>query len=220
MDLFKLVGTIAIDTAKAEKSLNDVSKQVNDTEKVVSEGCDKVKESSEKAGSSVENAGRKVEESGKKGRKAGEDNKKSGEETEKSGNKWVEFGKKVEAVGTKVTGAGKKISSAGGEVVKLGKKFAPVSAAATGALTVVTKGYSGIACYCCSCNTGTYYCGESYYSFWTDTCCSRKAGHRSRKTVGCVCGKSRIAYSCSPSCRGGGFYTFVEYFGVIQKFLD
>lgn len=139
MDLFKLVGTIAIDTAKAEKSLNDVSKQVNDTEKVVSEGCDKVKESSEKAGSSVENAGRKVEESGKKGRKAGEDNKKSGEETEKSGNKWVEFGKKVEAVGTKVTGVGKKISSAGGEVVKLGKKFAPVSAAATGALTVVTK---------------------------------------------------------------------------------
>lgn len=132
MDLFKLVGTIAIDTAKAEKSLDDVSKQVNDTEKVVSEGCDKVKESSEKAG-------RKVEESGKKGRKAGEDNKKSGEETEKSGNKWVEFGKKVEAAGTKVTGVGKKISSAGGEVVKLGKKFAPVSAAATGALTVVTK---------------------------------------------------------------------------------
>lgn len=139
MDLFKLVGTIAIDTAKAEKSLNDVSKQVNDTEKVVSEGCDKVKESSEKAGSSAEKAGRKVEESGKKGRKAGEDNKKSGEETEKSGNKWVEFGKKVEAAGTKVTGVGKKISSAGGEVVKLGKKFAPVSAAATGALTVVTK---------------------------------------------------------------------------------
>ena len=139
MDLFKLVGTIAIDTAKAEKSLNDVSKQVNDTEKVVSEGCDKVKESSEKAGSSAENAGRKVEESGKKGRKAGEDNKKSGEETEKSGNKWVEFGKKVEAAGTKVTGVGKKISSAGGEVVKLGKKFAPVSEAATGALTVVTK---------------------------------------------------------------------------------
>ena len=33
MDLFKLVGTLAIDTAKAEKSLNDVSKQVNDTEK-------------------------------------------------------------------------------------------------------------------------------------------------------------------------------------------
>lgn len=139
MDLFKLVGTIAIDTAKAEKSLDDVSKQVNDTEKVVSEGCDKVKESSEKAGSSAEKAGRKVEESGKKGRKAGEDNKKSGEETEKSGNKWVEFGKKVEATGTKVTGVGKKISSAGGEVVKLGKKFAPVSAAATGALTVVTK---------------------------------------------------------------------------------
>ena len=139
MDLFKLVGTIAIDTAKAEKSLDDVSKQVNDTEKVVSEGCDKVKESSEKAGSSAEKAGRKVEESGKKGRKAGEDNKKSGEETEKSGNKWVEFGKKVEAAGTKVTGVGKKISSAGGEVVKLGKKFAPVSAAATGALTVVTK---------------------------------------------------------------------------------
>lgn len=139
MDLFKLVGTIAIDTAKAEKSLDDVSKQVNDTEKVVSEGCDKVKESSEKAGSSAEKAGRKVEESGKKGRKAGEDNKKSGEETEKSGNKWVEFGKKVEAAGTKVTGVGKKISSAGGEVVKLGKKFAPVSAAAAGALTVVTK---------------------------------------------------------------------------------
>lgn len=139
MDLFKLVGTIAIDTAKAEKSLDDVSKQVNDTEKVVSEGCDKVKESSEKAGSSAEKAGRKVEESGKKGRKAGEDNKKSGEETEKSGNKWVEFGKKVEAAGTKVTGVGKKISSAGGEVVKLGKKFAPVSAVATGALTVVTK---------------------------------------------------------------------------------
>lgn len=139
MDLFKLVGTIAIDTAKAEKSLDDVSKQVNDTEKVVSEGCDKVKESSEKAGSSAEKAGRKVEESGKKGRKAGEDNKKSGEETEKSGNKWVEFGKKVEAAGTKVTGVGKKISSAGGEVVKLGKKFAPVSATATGALTVVTK---------------------------------------------------------------------------------
>ena len=139
MDLFKLVGTIAIDTAKAEKSLDDVSKQVNDTEKVVSEGCDKVKESSEKAGSSAEKAGRKVEESGKKGRKAGEDNKKSGEETEKSGNKWVEFGKKVEAAGTKDTGVGKKISSAGGEVVKLGKKFAPVSAAATGALTVVTK---------------------------------------------------------------------------------
>lgn len=139
MDLFKLVGTIAIDTAKAEKSLDDVSKQVNDTEKVVSEGCDKVKESSEKAGSSAEKAGRKVEESGKKGRKAGEDNKKSGEETEKSANKWVEFGKKVEAAGTKVTGVGKKISSAGGEVVKLGKKFAPVSAAATGALTVVTK---------------------------------------------------------------------------------
>ena len=139
MDLFKLVGTIAIDTAKAEKSLDDVSKQVNDTEKVVSEGCDKVKESSEKAGSSAEKAGRKVEESGKKGRKAGEDNKKSGEETEKSGNKWVEFGKKVEAAGTKVTGVGKKISSAGGEVGKLGKKFAPVSAAAAGALTVVTK---------------------------------------------------------------------------------
>lgn len=139
MDLFKLVGTIAIDTAKAERSLDDVSKQVNDTEKVVSEGCDKVKESSEKAGSSAEKAGRKVEESGKKGRKAGEDNKKSGEETEKSGNKWLEFGKKVEAAGTKVTGVGKKISSAGGEVVKLGKKFAPVSAAATGALTVVTK---------------------------------------------------------------------------------
>lgn len=139
MDLFKLVGTIAIDTAKAEKSLDDVSKQVNDTEKVVSEGCDKVKESSEKAGSSAEKAGRKVEESGKKGRKAGEDNKKSGEETEKSGNKWVEFGNKVEAAGTKVIGVGKKISSAGGEVVKLGKKFAPVSAAATGALTVVTK---------------------------------------------------------------------------------
>lgn len=139
MDLFKLVGTIAIDTAKAEKSLDDVSKQVNDTENVVSEGCDKVKESSEKAGSSAEKAGRKVEESGKKGRKAGEDNKKSGEETEKSGNKWVEFGKKVEAAGTKVTGVGKKISSAGGEVVKLGKKFAPVSATATGALTVVTK---------------------------------------------------------------------------------
>lgn len=139
MDLFKLAGTIAIDTAKAERSLDDVSKQVNDTEKVVSEGCDKVKESSEKAGSSAEKAGRKVEESGKKGRKAGEDNKKSGEETEKSGNKWVEFGKKVEAAGTKVTGVGKKISSAGGEVVKLGKKFAPVSAAATGALTVVTK---------------------------------------------------------------------------------
>ena len=33
MDLFKLVGTIAIDTANAEKSLNDVHKQVADTEK-------------------------------------------------------------------------------------------------------------------------------------------------------------------------------------------
>lgn len=53
MDLFKLVGTIAIDTANAEKSLNDVHKQVADTEKAVSEGCDKVKQSSEKAGNSA-----------------------------------------------------------------------------------------------------------------------------------------------------------------------
>ena len=53
MDLFKLVGTIAIDTANAEKSLNDVHKQVADTEKAVSEGCDKVKQSSEKAGKTI-----------------------------------------------------------------------------------------------------------------------------------------------------------------------
>ena len=142
MDLFKLVGTIAIDTANAEKSLNDVHKQVADTEKAVSEGCDKVKQSSEKAGDSATKAGKTAEEAGKKARKAGEDAGKGGEESEKSGNKWAEFGKKVESAGTKVTGIGKKIASAGDTVGKLGKKFAPLSVAATGALTAVTKGAS------------------------------------------------------------------------------
>lgn len=142
MDLFKLVGTIAIDTANAEKSLNDVHKQVADTEKAVSEGCDKVKQSSEKAGNSAEKAGKKAEEAGKKAKKSGEDAGKGGEESEKSGNKWVEFGKKVEKAGTKVTGIGKKIEKAGDTVGKVGKKFAPLSAAAAGTLTAVTKGAS------------------------------------------------------------------------------
>lgn len=142
MDLFKLVGTIAIDTANAEKSLNDVHKQVADTEKAVSEGCDKVKQSSEKAGNSATKAGKTAEEAGKKARKAGEDAGKGGEESEKSGNKWAEFGKKAESAGTKIAGIGKKIASAGDAVGKLGKKFAPLSVAATGALTAVTKGAS------------------------------------------------------------------------------
>ena len=142
MDLFKLVGTIAIDTANAEKSLNDVHKQVSDTEKAVSEGCDKVEQSSEKAGNSAEKAGKKAEEAGKKAKKSGEDAGKGGEESEKSGNKWVEFGKKVEKAGTKVTGIGKKIEKAGDTVGKVGKKFAPLSAAAAGTLTAVTKGAS------------------------------------------------------------------------------
>ena len=142
MDLFKLVGTIAIDTANAEKSLNDVHKQVSDTEKAVSEGCDKVEQSSEKAGNSAEKAGKKAEEAGKKAKKSGEDAGKGGEESEKSGNKWVEFGKKLEKAGTKVTGIGKKIEKAGDTVGKVGKKFAPLSAAAAGTLTAVTKGAS------------------------------------------------------------------------------
>lgn len=142
MDLFKLVGTIAIDTANAEKSLNDVHKQVADTEKAVSEGCDKVKQSSEKAGNSATKAGKTAEEAGKKAKKAGEDAGKGGEESEKSGNKWVEFGKKVEKAGTKVTGIGKKIEKAGDTVGKVSKKFAPLSAAAAGTLTAVTKGAS------------------------------------------------------------------------------
>ena len=142
MDLFKLVGTIAIDTANAEKSLNDVHKQVSDTEKAVSEGCDKVEQSSEKAGNSAEKAGKKAEEAGKKAKKSGEDAGKGGEESEKSGNKWVEFGKKVEKAGTKVTGIGKKIEKAGDTVGKVSKKFAPLSAAAAGTLTAVTKGAS------------------------------------------------------------------------------
>ena len=142
MDLFKLVGTIAIDTANAEKSLNDVHKQVSDTEKAVSEGCDKVEQSSEKAGNSAEKAGKKAEEAGKKAKKSGEDAGKGGEESEKSGNKWAEFGKKIEKAGTKVTGIGKKIEKAGDAVGKVGKKFAPLSAAAAGTLTAVTKGAS------------------------------------------------------------------------------
>lgn len=142
MDLFKLVGTIAIDTANAEKSLNDVHKQVSDTEKAVSEGCDKVEQSSEKAGNSAEKAGKKAEEAGKKAKKSGEDAGKGGEESEKSGNKWVEFGKKVEKAGTKVTGIGKKIEKTGDTVGKVSKKFAPLSAAAAGTLTAVTKGAS------------------------------------------------------------------------------
>nr|DAL83099.1 MAG TPA: minor tail protein [Caudoviricetes sp.] len=142
MDLFKLVGTIAIDTANAEKSLNDVHKQVADTEKAVSEGCDKVKQSSEKAGNSATKAGKTAEEAGKKAKKAGEDAGKGGQESEKSGNKWDEFGKKIEKAGTKVTGIGKKIEKAGDAVGKVGKKFAPLSAAAAGTLTAVTKGAS------------------------------------------------------------------------------
>lgn len=142
MDLFKLVGTIAIDTANAEKSLNDVHKQVADTEKAVSEGCDKVKQSSEKAGNSAMKAGKTAEEAGKKAKKAGEDAGKGGQESEKSGNKWDEFGKKIEKAGTKVTGIGKKIEKAGDAVGKVGKKFAPLSAAAAGTLTAVTKGAS------------------------------------------------------------------------------
>ena len=142
MDLFKLVGTIAIDTANAEKSLNDVHKQVADTEKAVSEGCDKVKQSSEKAGNSATKAGKTAEEAGKKAKKAGEDAGKGGQESEKSGNKWTEFGKKIEKAGTKVTGIGKKIEKAGDAVGKVGKKFAPLSAAAAGTLTAVTKGAS------------------------------------------------------------------------------
>ncbi len=142
MDLFKLVGTIAIDTANAEKSLNDVHKQVADTEKAVSEGCDKVKQSSEKAGNSATKAGKTAEEAGKKAKKAGEDAGKGGQESEKSGNKWAEFGKKIEKAGTKVTGIGKKIEKAGDAVGKVGKKFAPLSAAAAGTLTAVTKGAS------------------------------------------------------------------------------
>lgn len=142
MDLFKLVGTIAIDTANAEKSLNDVHKQVADTEKAVSEGCDKVKQSSEKAGNSATKAGKTAEEAGKKAKKAGEDAGKGGRESEKSGNKWAEFGKKIEKAGTKVTGIGKKIEKAGDAVGKVGKKFAPLSAAAAGTLTAVTKGAS------------------------------------------------------------------------------
>ena len=142
MDLFKLVGTIAIDTTNAEKSLNDVHKQVADTEKAVSEGCDKVKQSSEKAGNSATKAGKTAEEAGKKAKKAGEDAGKGGQESEKSGNKWAEFGKKIEKAGTKVTGIGKKIEKAGDAVGKVGKKFAPLSAAAAGTLTAVTKGAS------------------------------------------------------------------------------
>lgn len=142
MDLFKLVGTIAIDTVNAEKSLNDVHKQVADTEKAVSEGCDKVKQSSEKAGNSATKAGKTAEEAGKKAKKAGEDAGKGGQESEKSGNKWAEFGKKIEKAGTKVTGIGKKIEKAGDAVGKVGKKFAPLSAAAAGTLTAVTKGAS------------------------------------------------------------------------------
>ena len=142
MDLFKLVGTIAIDTVNAEKSLNDVHKQVADTEKAVSEGCDKVKQSSEKAGNSATKAGKTAEEAGKKAKKAGEDAGKGGQESEKSGNKWDEFGKKIEKAGTKVTGIGKKIEKAGDAVGKVGKKFAPLSAAAAGTLTAVTKGAS------------------------------------------------------------------------------
>lgn len=142
MDLFKLVGTIVIDTANAEKSLNDVHKQVADTEKAVSEGCDKVKQSSEKAGNSATKAGKTAEEAGKKAKKAGEDAGKGGQESEKSGNKWAEFGKKIEKAGTKVTGIGKKIEKAGDAVGKVGKKFAPLSAAAAGTLTAVTKGAS------------------------------------------------------------------------------
>ena len=142
MDLFKLVGTIAIDTANAEKSLNDVHKQVADTEKAVSEGCDKVKQSSEKAGNSATKAGKTAEEAGKKAKKAGEDAGKGGQESEKSGNKWAEFGKKIEKAGTKVTGIGKKIEKAGDAVGKVGKKFSPLSAAAAGTLTAVTKGAS------------------------------------------------------------------------------
>lgn len=142
MDLFKLVGTIAIDTANAEKSLNDVHKQVSDTEKAVAEGCDKVKQSSEKAGNSATKAGKTAEEAGKKAKKAGEDAGKGGQESEKSGNKWAEFGKKIEKAGTKVTGIGKKIEKAGDAVGKVGKKFAPLSAAAAGTLTAVTKGAS------------------------------------------------------------------------------
>lgn len=142
MDLFKLVGTIAIDTANAEKSLNDVHKQVADTEKAVSEGCDKVKQSSEKAGNSATKAGKTAEEAGKKAKKAGEDAGKGGQESEKSGNKWAEFGKKIEKAGTKVTGIGKKIEKAGDAVGKVGKKFALLSAAAAGTLTAVTKGAS------------------------------------------------------------------------------
>lgn len=142
MDLFKLVGTIAIDTVNAEKSLNDVHKQVADTEKAVSEDCDKVKQSSEKAGNSATKAGKTAEEAGKKAKKAGEDAGKGGQESEKSGNKWAEFGKKIEKAGTKVTGIGKKIEKAGDAVGKVGKKFAPLSAAAAGTLTAVTKGAS------------------------------------------------------------------------------
>lgn len=142
MDLFKLVGTIAIDTANAEKSLNDVHKQVADTEKAVSEGCDKVKQSTEKVGDSLEETGKTIEETEKKTKKSREETEKSSKETEKSGNKWAEFGKKAESAGTKVAGIGKKIASAGDAVGKLGKKFAPLSVAATGALTAVTKGAS------------------------------------------------------------------------------
>lgn len=139
MDLFKLVGTIAIDTANAEKSLNDTKKQLSDTEKAVSDSCDKVEKSSKKAGDSASDAGKKAEEAGKKAKKSGEDAGKGGEETEKSGNKWTAFAKKVEAAGTKVTDIGKKMTDTGKKVSEVGKKFAPLSAAATGALTVVTK---------------------------------------------------------------------------------
>lgn len=139
MDLFKLVGTIAIDTANAEKSLNDTKKQVSDTEKAVSDSCDKVEKSSKKAGDSASDAGKKAEEAGKKAKKSGEDAGKGGEETEKSGGKWTAFAKKVEAAGSKVTDIGKKLTDTGKKIGEVGKKFTPLSAAASGALTVVTK---------------------------------------------------------------------------------
>lgn len=139
MDLFKLVGTIAIDTAKAEKSLKDVEKQMSDTEESIASGSDKVKKSSDKIGESMKKSGDESESAGKKHKKSGEETEGAGKKAEGSSKKWIEFGKKIESAGSKVAGIGKKIVSAGDAVTKLGKKFTPLSAAATGAITVVTK---------------------------------------------------------------------------------
>ena len=139
MDLFKLVGTIAIDTANAEKSLKDVEKQVSDTEKSIASGSDKMKESSDKISESMKKSGEESESAGKKHKKSGEETEAAGKKAEGSSKRWVEFGKKIESAGGKMTEIGKKMVSAGDKVGALGKKFAPLSAAAAGAITVVTK---------------------------------------------------------------------------------